>query len=99
MRPDAREAVRLQLDTDLQAVGLRSAYPPLSLLHLRQDAHLVLNVMSDLVSDHVGGGELACLTAAAAEAPFELCKECRVEKHTSIERTIEWSHCRLRRAA
>ena len=69
MRPDAGEAVGLQLDAHLHAVGLDlRAGRALRLLHLGQDAEQVLHVMADLVRDHIGLRELAGLAAAAAEA-------------------------------
>ena len=59
-RPDAGEAIGLQLDPHLNAVGLGlAARRLLLLLHLRQDAEQVLHVMADLVRDHIGLRELA----------------------------------------
>ena len=70
VRPDAGEAVGLQLDLHLHAIGLRAvAGGALRLLHLGQDAEQVLHVVADLVRDHIGLGELAGLAGAAAEAP------------------------------
>ena len=71
VRPDAGEAVGLQLD-HAPAVWLDCARSPeaaLRLLHLGQDAEQVLHVMADLMRDHIGLRELAGLAGAAAEAP------------------------------
>src|SRR5260370_518213 len=77
--PDAGEAVRLQFYADLQAVGLRLVHPTLLLLHLRQNAELVLNVVTDLMRDHIGLRELAGFAAniATAEAPLTVLEEPR----------------------
>ena len=52
VRPDARQAVGLQLQPDGRRVGLRSAAPALG-HHAVGDSELLLHVMADLVRDHV----------------------------------------------
>src|ERR1043165_1809175 len=99
--PDAGEAVGLQLDAHLQAVRFGLARGSLLLLHLRQDAELVLHVMPDLVRDHVSLRELARARAdiAAAEAPLEVAEERRIEIDLLVGRAIERTHGRLCHAA
>ena len=58
--PDARKAVGLQLDLDLDVICFRlAAGNALRVLRLRQNAEEVLHVMTDFVGDHVGLRELA----------------------------------------
>src|SRR5688572_2969052 len=98
--PHAREAVGLQLDSHLELVRFRPrARALLGLLHPRQNPEQVLHVMADLVRDHIGLRELAGLAAAAAEAPFEVAKERRVEIDLAARWTIERTHGALRRTA
>ena len=100
VRPDAGEAVGLQLDPHLQRLAPRlSPAALLRLLHLRQDAEQVLHVMADLVRDHIGLRELAGLAAAAAEARLELAEERGVEIDLAVVRAIERPHRALRHAA
>ena len=101
VRPHAGEAVGLQFDPHLELVGLGLVQAALHLLHLRQDAEQVLHVVSDLVRDHVGLGELAALAAdlAAAETSLEVLEERGVEIDLPIVRTIERSHRGLREPA
>src|SRR4051812_28552758 len=90
LRPHAGEAIRLQLDSDLDRVGVGfAARRLLRLLRARQDAKQVLHVMPDLVCDHVGLRELARLAAAAAETGFELAEKRGVEIDLLIHRTVE----------
>ncbi len=56
-----------------------------ALLHARQDAEQILDVMSDLVRDHISVGEFA----AAAEIALHLTEERRVEIHLLVARAIE----------
>src|SRR4029434_11036406 len=98
--PDARKTIRLQLDLDLQRVGLRlAAGLLLQPLHARQDAEQVLDVMSRLMRDDVGGRELAGTARATAEARFNFAEETGVEEYLFVRRAVERSHRRLRHAA
>ena len=74
VRPDAGEAVGLQLDAHAQRVGLRlAAARPRIASTLPRDAHQVLHVVADLVRDHVGLRELA----GRAEAGSSACRRSR----------------------
>src|SRR5690606_40225065 len=73
--PNAREAVRLQFHAHRELVGLSLGGALARLLHLVGDAEQVLDVVSDLVRDNVGLGEVP----RRAEALVEL----RSEEHTS----------------
>jgi hypothetical protein len=53
IRPDARQAICLQLNPDLKCIGVGLFNSLLCLLHLRQDAKLVLHVMPDFVGDYI----------------------------------------------
>src|SRR6516162_5190010 len=79
--PNAGEAVRLQFDADLQTVGLHLVHPTLFLLHSRQKAELVLNVMADLMGNYICLGELAGFAAnvTASKASLQILKKARVE--------------------
>src|SRR3954471_8790873 len=82
-------------------VGLGLVQAALRLLHLRQDAEQILHMVSDLVRDHIGLGELAALASdlAAAETSLEVLEERGVEIDLPIVRTIERSHRGLREPA
>src|SRR5690606_25421711 len=98
--PDAAEAVRLQFHPHLDVVGLRAAAGLLlHLLRSRQDAEQILDVMSDLMRDHICLRKFALLAATGVEARFHFSKERRVKKDAAIEGTIEWPHRRLCEAA
>ena len=93
MRPHAGEAIGLQLDPHLQAVGGRlAAGGALRRRHLRQHAEQVLHVMADLMRDHIGFRELAGLAAAAVEAHLHVVEERGVEIDALVARTIERPH-------
>ena len=98
MRPDAGEAVGLQLDPNLELIGLGLIHAALHFLYLRQNAEQVLHVMADLVGDHIGLRELAVPAAgiAAAESPLEVLEERGVEINLLIVRTVERPHRGLR---
>ena len=64
-------------------------------LDLRQNAEQILDVMAYLVRDDISVGEVA----AAAEAPFHVLEEGRVEIDLLIPRAIERPHGRLGAAA
>ncbi len=74
-RPDAGEAVGLQLDAHAERVRLRLAAAPAQRVDLVHDAELVLHVVADLVGDDVGLGELA----RRAEALLEHLVEAQVD--------------------
>src|ERR1043166_3663498 len=99
VRPHAGQAIGLQLDLHLQAVGVALRQPVLHLLHLGQDAEQVLDVVPVLMGDHVGLGELTGLALAPAEAALEFAEERRVEIDLPVGRTIERPHRRPREAA
>ena len=96
VRPDAGEAVGLQLHADLQRVGLALVVRALlQLLHLLGDAELQLNVVADFMGDDVGLGEVArCFEAAA-----QLVVEGEIDVDLLVDRAIERTHRRLADAA
>ena len=81
MRPHAGEAVGLQFDPHRHLVGLGLAHALPHLIELRQDADQVLDMMADLVGDHIGLREVA----GGAELPVELLEEGGVEIDLAIE--------------
>ncbi len=98
--PNAGIAIRLQFDPHLDAVGPGlSAGGLLGGLRLRQGAEQVLHVVADLVRDHIGLREFACLALATVEARLDLAKKRRVEIDAAVGRTIERSRRGLREAA
>src|SRR5262249_26692710 len=84
--PDAGKAVGLQLDPNLEVIGLRLIQASLHLLNLGQDSQQILHMMPDLVRDHVGLRELAAPAAdvAAAKAPLKVLKEFGIEIDLSV---------------
>src|SRR6185369_15656725 len=68
-------------------------------LHLRQNAEQILHMMTDFMRDHVGLGEFACFSAAAAEARLDVAEERGIEINAPVVRTVERSHGCLRHAA
>src|SRR5215217_3761667 len=98
--PDAGQAIRLQLDLDLQRVGFRlAAGLLLQPLHPRQNAEQVLDMVSRFMGDDIGRRELAGIARAAAKARLDLAEETGVEEYLLVRRTIERPHRRLRHAA
>src|SRR6266404_2418093 len=98
--PDTREAIRLQLDLDLQRVGFRPvAGRLLQPRHARQDAEQVLDVMARFMGDDIGRGELAGIARAAVKAGFDLPEKSGVEKNLFLRWAIKRPHRRLRHAA
>ena len=99
--PDASQAIGLQLDADLQIVGLGLIHGTLRLLRFWQHTQQVLYVVTNLVSNHVGLRELASLTAdlASTQTPFEVLKEACVEVDLLVEWAIERSHRGLCKSA
>jgi hypothetical protein len=96
--PNAGKTIRLEFDANLQAIGLHLVHPTLFLLHPRQKAELVLNVMPDLMRNHVGLRELAGFAASitTAEASLQVLEEARIEIDLLVVRTIERTHGGLR---
>ena len=90
-RPEAGEAIGLQLHLHLDVVGGGPAGGALRLLRLGQDAQQVLHLVSDLVRDHIGLRELAGLAAEVAERGVEI--------NRLVDRAIERPHGALRDAA
>src|SRR5205823_14417761 len=66
-RPDAGIAVSLELDPDLDCVALGLARAGLELFGLPERADQVLDVMTDLVRDDIGLGEIARRLESARE--------------------------------
>ena len=91
----------MQLHSHLQTIRLGLPHCTLLLLHLWQQSELVLKVVADLVSNHIGLRELAGLAAdvATTEAPLKVLKEACIEVDLSVVRTIEGTHCGLRKPA
>src|SRR5438309_5551043 len=86
IRPDAGEAIRLQLLTNRQPRCAFHAFAAGACLpDPIEDAEQVLHVVSDLVGDDVRLGKIA----AAAEMRLHLAEEAQVEIHLPIVRTIE----------
>src|SRR5262249_2496597 len=94
VRPHPGEAVGLQLDSYLKLVAFNRVHAALRFLHPGQDSEQILHVMTDLVRDHVGLGELAAFASdiAAAETSLEILKERGVEIDLPIVWTIERTH-------
>ena len=85
MRPDAREEIGLKLQADRQLVGPRLVGPALHGVDLVTDAQQVLDVMTDLVGDHVSLGEIA----RGPEFLLQLLKEAQVEVNLLIGRAVK----------
>src|SRR6185312_4219332 len=98
--PDARKTIRLQLDLDLQRVGLSlAAGLLLQPLHARQDAEQVLDVVPRFMRDDIGRRELARTARTALKARFDFAEEAGVEEDLFVRRAVERPHRRLRHAA
>jgi len=92
--PNARVAVGLQLESNGQCVGgvrIRFLCPP----NLFVGSEQMLNMVSELVRDHVGLGEVA----GRPEPTAQLVVEREVDVDLLVERTVEWSHRGLADAA
>src|SRR5262249_22004017 len=100
MRPHAGEAVGLQLDPNLELIGLTLVEAALRLLNLRQNTKQILYVVANLVRNHVSLRELAALASniASAETLQEILKECGIEINLPIIGTIERAHGGLGKA-
>src|SRR5262245_4662867 len=87
--PDACKAIRLELDPHRILVrGLTSCFQP-------GGADQVLNVVTDLVCNHVRLGEVA----GRAQAPFHHDVKARIDVELLIPRAIEWADVGARVAA
>ena len=94
-RPDAGQAIGHQFDPDRDRVGLGAARVLLRRVGLGENAEQVLDMVADLVGDHVGVGEIA----AAAVFRLHVAEERQVEIDLLVERAIERPHRRLGAAA
>lgn len=85
-RPHACETVSLQLDPHLELICLGLAHAGLHLLHLGQNAGKVLDMMADLVGDHISLRKLTGATAdiAPAKSGLDLAKERYIKIHTRV---------------
>src|SRR2546429_4785593 len=101
VRPHPGEAIGLDLHPHLQLISVGLVHALLQPLHLGQDAEQVLHVMTDLVGNHVGFGELARFAAGVAgvETALEILKERGVEIDLAVVRAVERPHCGLRESA
>src|SRR5262249_33732282 len=92
--PHPSEAVGLQLDANLEMLDLDLIHTALRLLHLRQDSKQVLHVVTDLVRDHIGLGELAALATdvTTVESSLDVLKERRIQIDLAIDGTVERAH-------
>src|SRR6266576_1393840 len=98
--PDARQAIRLQLDFHLQRVGVRLAADLLlQPRHARQDAEQVLDMMPGFMGDDVGCGELAGTARTAVKPGLDLAEKSGIEINRLVRRAVERPHRRLRHAA
>ena len=82
--PDAGEAVGLQLEANRELVGVVGVRLAL-LADLLLDAELLLDVVAELVGDHVRLREIA----GRLEALIELVEEAEVEVDLPVGRTVE----------
>jgi hypothetical protein len=101
IRPDARQAICLQLNPDLKCIGVGLFDSLLCLLYLRQDAKLVLHVMPDFVSDYIGLRKLAGFASdvTTAETLLKVSKKACVEVHFLVDWAVEWAHRSLGESA
>src|SRR5688572_31814236 len=87
MPPHAGEAVRLELHTDRERIRVRAGETLARGGDAVGDTEQRLDVVTHLVGDHVGLGEIA----GRAEALAERAEEIEVEIDLVIRRTIERS--------
>jgi hypothetical protein len=101
VRPEAGETVSLQFDAYPHTISFRLVHWALGLLHLGHDPEQVLNMMANLVSDHIGLGELTALAAnvASVETLFKILEEACVEINLLVQRTVERADGGLRKPA
>src|SRR5690606_2502265 len=93
--PDAGEAVGLELEADRQLVVVALAQLAPRLVHLLHRAEQVLDMVADLVRDHVGLGEVA----AGAEALAQHLVEAQVDVHRFVGGAVERPRCGAAHAA
>src|SRR5829696_2965562 len=91
--PDAGQAVRLELETHREIVGVVGILLAL-LADLPLDPELLLDVVADLVGEDVGLGEVA----GRLEALVELVEEPEVDVDLLVERAVERAGRRARRS-
>ena len=94
VRPDAGEAVGLQLGADRQRIRLSLAELLLALMHVGEDAEHVLHMVADLVRQHIGLREIA----GRAEARAKLVVEAEVDIEVPVGRAVERSGRRARQS-
>ena len=94
VRPHAGVAVRLELQPDRELVRL-GWIRLLELPHARVRAQQVLDVVPELVGEHVRLREIA----RRAEPLLQLVEEAEIEVDPLVERTVERTHHRLGGAA
>jgi hypothetical protein len=95
VRPDAGEAVGLELHAHLQQVRVTLAGALLRLLHLFRNAQLMLHVMTDFVRNDIGLGKIA----RCSEARLQVAVETEIEIDPLVARTVERPHGGLTGAA
>src|SRR3954468_8931549 len=82
--PDAGQAIRLELEADRELIGVIRVGLAL-IADLLLDAELLLDVVPDLVGEHVGLREVA----RRLEPPVELVEEAEVDIDPLVERAVE----------
>ncbi len=95
LRPDSREAIRLQLETHAEVVGFGFGGALALGSHLRLDAQQVLDVMAHFMGEHVCLGELA----RSLKLLRQLVEETEVEVNLAVTRAVKGTHGRARVAA
>src|SRR5208283_4215087 len=99
--PYSGKTVGLQLYPHLELIGLDLVHAALRLMNLGQDSQQILHVVTDLVCDHIGLGELTALASsvAAMKPGLEILKKRGVEIDLLIVGTIERAHSGLGKTA
>ena len=95
MSPDTSEEVGLEFHPHREFVVVAIREPAAHRLHLVADAELVLDVVADLVGDHVGLGKLA----RRAELPLQLVIEREVDVDLLVHGAVEGPRRGARHAA
>src|SRR5690606_19799294 len=85
MRPDAGEAVGLQLDTGRQAIGFHLAHALPLAVEFRQHADQVLDVVADLMRDRISLREVA----RRLELLRQVAEEAEVDVNLAIAGAVE----------